>query len=203
MSELRGPTSEVAAAMLSPLLHRIQNTTQLLIALRSLIGRKGPGATEELGESLAEASRAAEEQGWLIGLLARSMGSDVLLAREERHALRSALRLVADWVRQSRGTFELPKAWPALSLADGAPRTAELALELLELAWRSIDPASGARLTLGRSGETVELVLEAANCERAAGLFAGTSLARCGATLQASEGSWKLRLPADWFEDEP
>lgn len=200
MSDERKPTNEVAAAMLPPLLHRIQNTTQLLLALRSLIGRTGAGRPEELGDSLAEASRAADEQGWLIGLLARSMGSDLLLAREERDALRISLRLVSDWARQSRGQLELPKEWPRLALAAGAPRSAELALDTLELVWRSLEPEQVSRLVLGRSGDSVQLVLEAAACERGASVFAGSSLARAGARLECREGSWTLALPAAWFE---
>lgn len=200
MGEGREPANELAAALLPPLLHRIQNTTQLLLALRALIGRAGAGSPEELGDSLAEASRAADEQGWLIGLLALSMGSDVLLAREERDALRITLRLAADWTRQSRGTLELPKVWPRLALAAGAPRSAELALDVLELVWRSLDPAQGSRLTVERAGDSVRLVLEAAACERAAATFAGSSLARRGAEIEVSASSWTLALPAAWFE---
>lgn len=200
MSEEREPTNEVTAAMLPPLLHRIQNTTQLLLALRSLIGRAGAGLPEELGQSLAEASRAADEQGWLIGLLARSMGSDVLLAREERDALRISLRLVSDWARQSRGQLELPKDWPRLALANGAPRSAELALDTLELVWRSLAPEQVSRLSIVRSGAFVQLVLEAAACEQAPSVFARSSLARAGARFECRPGSWTLSLPAAWFE---
>lgn len=200
MTDEREPQNEVAAAMLPPLLHRIQNTTQLLLALRSLIGRSGAGSPQELGESLAEASRAADEQGWLIGLLARSMGTDLLLAREERDALRISLRLVSDWARQSRGQLELPTSWPRLALAAGAPRSAELALDTLELVWRSLEPEQHSRLTFERTADAVRLELEAAGCGRGASSFAKGSLARAGARLETRDGAWTLTLPAAWFE---
>ena len=200
LSAARDARSDLAAALLPPLLHRIQNTTQLLLALRSLIGRAGARLPEELGDSLAAAARAADEQGWMIGLLSRSMGSDVLLAREERDALRISLQLVADWARQSQGTLELPDEWPPLALAADAPASAELALEVLVLVWISLDPAQVSRLCIVRAEGALELALEAAACERAVSRFAGSSLARRGARLSSSAGHWTLSLPDRWFE---
>lgn len=201
MSSPRALDPRLASALLPALLHRIQNTTQLLMALRSMLARDDALASEDLGSSLAHASRSTDAQGWLVGLLARSMGSDVLLVREERDALRLALGLVADAVRHSRGELRLPKRWPRLTLCEGSPRSADLALGVSAFVWAShVAGTPGSRLELSRGEDGWTLELDPARPLEACAAFEGSTLERCGARLDVRAAAVGLWLPPSWLE---
>ena len=135
MTPPRSRNPRLAEALIPALVHRINNTTQLLVVLRSVLAEPDDGLLATAGSSLAHASRDAEEQGWLLGLLARSLGTDLLLAREERDGLAATLKLLAEALRRQRKQLALPESVPTMTLAEGGPRTAALCLDLAALVW--------------------------------------------------------------------
>ncbi|MBM3989050.1 MAG: hypothetical protein FJ294_13970 [Planctomycetes bacterium] len=192
----------LAAALLSALVHRINNTTQLLVVLRSVLSDPDEEVLASAGPDLAHASRAAEEQGWLLGLLARSLGTDLLLAREERDGLKAILRLLAETLRRERKELSLPAALPTMTLAAGSPRTAVLCLELAALVWESCASLDGSfALTLERDTERWCLRLSRADWRGAQAAFDACDCAGRGARLAADGAGWRLDLPANWLAE--
>ena len=193
----------LAAALIPALVHRINNTTQLLVVLRSVLAEPDEDVLATAGPDLAHAAREAEEQGWLLGLLARSMGTDLLLAREERGGLGAMLRLLAEALRRERKQLALPPSVPAMTLVAGCPRSAELCLDLAALVWESCATLDGAfTLVFERGPERWNLHLSRADLARAQAEFATCECARRGAQLRAEGGGWCLELPSAWLADE-
>lgn len=200
MSETSGRRAageRLAAGLLPVLLHRIQNNTQLLVALRSVIEVAPEGLTERGGEDLSAAGEDAHEQGWLLGVLAGALGADLLLSREEPRGLEPMLRLVRDGLRRE-GREIAWRAGEVPSLAvKGELRSARLCAAFAALAWDAARAIEGAPL---------ELVFEAREdlgLVRGSG-GAGPELERCFAELAPAlpacalrrEGTaWRLELP--------
>jgi hypothetical protein len=190
----------LAAALLPALVHRINNTTQLLVVLRSLLADPDDGVLAVAGPDLARAAAEAEQQGWLLGILARSVGTDVLLAREERRGLGTALALVAEALRRERKELTLPKRLPTITLCEGCPRSAPLCLDLAALVWSSCQPLAGAfELSLVERPDAWELRLSRGDLGDAALTFARSDCGRSGARLVPDGEGWRLLLPHAWL----
>jgi len=90
--------------LLPVLLHELNNHTQYLSALgalelagESLLGR---------GEGLARTGREVEELGWLLGICAGGLGTDLLRDRSERRGLAPLVRLTRKAVRRAGRDLE-------------------------------------------------------------------------------------------------
>jgi len=94
---------DFAALALNVLLERVAATTGELERLRAQL-RGGRAPQREL----ADACAALEEHGWLFGLFARELGSDVLFERRERRGLQLALELVREMLARERIELRLP-----------------------------------------------------------------------------------------------
>lgn len=192
----------LAAALIPALVHRINNTTQLLVVLRSVLAEPDEDVLASAGPDLAHAARDAEEQGWLLGLLARSMGTDLLLAREERGGLGATLHLLAEALRRERKQLEIPSSLPSMTLAAGCPRSAELCLDVAALVWESCEPLAGAfALSVARERDVWCLRLSRADLSRAQAEFSQGECARRGAQLIGDGDGWRLELPIAWLTE--
>ena len=190
----------LAAALLPALVHRINNTTQLLVVLRAVLSDPDAEVLAQAGPDLAQAARAAEEQGWLLGLLARSLGTDLLLAREERDGLGVTLGLLAETLRRERKELTLPTSLPTMTLVPGSPRTAALCLDIAALVWESCVELDGEfALSLACERDVWCMRLTRADGVRARAEFASGDCARCGARLHEDGVGWRLELPGAWF----
>lgn len=194
----------LAAALLPALVHRINNTTQLLVVLRSLLADPDEGVLAVAGPDLTRASEEAEQQGWLLGILARSVGTDVLLAREERAGLGTTLGLVAEALRRGRKELTLPARLPSITLCEGCPRSAPFCLDLAALLWSSCESLGGAfELSLAERPDAWELRLSRADLASAEAAFGRTECGRCGARLSPDGEGWRLVLPRNWLTEAP
>lgn len=202
MSTPRLRRSRLAEALIPVLVHRINNTTQLLVVLRSMLAEPDDGLLATAGPSLAHAARDAEEQGWLLGLLARSLGTDLLLAREERDGLGATLKLLAEALRRQRKQLAVPASLPTMTLAEGGPRSAVLCLDLAALVWESCEPLDGAvSLSLAREERCWSLRLSRGDMERARAEFEACECAARGAKLLGDGAGWRLELPLEWLAE--
>src|SRR5688572_8493459 len=144
----RAAGERLAAGLLPVLLHRIQNNTQLLVAVRSVLDVAPESLTERSGADLSEAGEDAHEQGWLLGVLAGALGADLLLAREEPRGLEPMLRLLREGLRREGRDL----AWragevPSLAVR-GELRSGKLCATFAALAWEAACAVDGAPLEL-------------------------------------------------------
>jgi len=107
------PQDPLSAALLPVVIHDLNNATQLLTTLNTLLGMPGGERflTERAGD-LASVGEEVFELGWLMAALASSAGDDLLLAR--RHE--TGLDVMVDYVRKSlrRQQHDLAQAEAAL-----------------------------------------------------------------------------------------
>ena len=172
------PTPDpLAEALLPVLVHRMNNSTQLLSNLRTVL-QAAPGRDwlTERSEDLADAHGELRITGYLLALVSCACGADLLLERREGRGLVWLLRAVGEVVRREGGRLTeppsgFPEVAPAASswellwlvgrLVHGAGRRA--AAEGGELVWALEAPDGAAavlRISPGpRGGEVpVELV---------------------------------------------
>lgn len=110
-------SAEFARALLPVVLHELNNHTQYLSALGALesAGESFAGR----GEGLARTGQDVEELGWLLGLCAGALGTDLLRDRSERQGLAPLVRLVRKALRREgrdieRADRSLPDLHPRL-----------------------------------------------------------------------------------------
>lgn len=144
----------LAAAAMPVLLHRVQNTTQLVTGLNTLLNMEPdePPGPEGAG-AFRKASGDAHELGWLFGVLAVGVGTDLCFDRREAGGIEPVLRLVRDALRREGRDLVWRGAVPAL---DGARDGAALCWGLARLAWtigRTQAPGAG-ELTFEDQGGT-------------------------------------------------
>lgn len=102
----RDPLSE---ALLPVLVHRMNNTTQLLSNLRSVLQHAGERDwLGERAEDLASAYGDLDAAGYLMAVLASASGADLLLARREARGVAWMVEAVGEVVRREGGTFREP-----------------------------------------------------------------------------------------------
>ncbi len=97
-------SAEFARALLPVLLHELNNHTQYLSALGALetLGETHLGR----GEGLARTGQEIEELGWLLGICAGGLGSDLLRDRSERRGLAHLVKLTRKAVRHEGRDLE-------------------------------------------------------------------------------------------------
>lgn len=112
------PADELARALLPALLHRLNNVTQVLAGLNSLVRVTGsPAALEERAGDLQHAGGALEQLGWLVGALARGMGTGIGSAREDGRALEWLVDLLTEALRREGRKLAGPRVLPRADFA--------------------------------------------------------------------------------------
>jgi hypothetical protein len=112
-------TDLLTAALTPVLIHRLNNTTQLLQAASALLALSADSSSAlNPADDLAHAARTIDELGWLLALLASASGHELLLARRERRGLDSMVRAVREAARRAGREIEahavaLPDLEPA------------------------------------------------------------------------------------------
>jgi hypothetical protein len=98
---------------LPALLHRLNHVTQVLAGVNSLVRVSGSSAalTERAGD-LEHARGALARLGWLVGALARGLGSGIGSVREEERALEWLLDLLAEALRREGRELSGPSVLP-------------------------------------------------------------------------------------------
>jgi hypothetical protein len=164
----RAGVDPLAEVLLPVLLHRLNNATQLLSGLRSLLSIEPDGSLvadrwSDLGDAAIETRRLS----WALAVLASAAGSHLCLERRERSGLAILSELVRDALRRAG------KDLPSVELPALAPH-APPGGEGWELAW-----------TLASV-----LLLAARETERGAFAFAFEDTARGGELrVRCSEGA--------------
>ncbi|MBL8863395.1 MAG: hypothetical protein JNK02_15495 [Planctomycetes bacterium] len=119
------------------LLHELSNHTQYLAALGALTAAGGD--LPDGGEGLAHVGREVEELGWLLGLCAAGLGTDLVFERTEDAGLAPLVKLVQMALR--RAGRELPE--PARPLPALPP----------SLGWRGALACGAALLAAARAAD--------------------------------------------------
>ncbi len=133
----------LAAALLPMLLHSINNTTQLLIAVGGAPSVREPDL-EGCGGDLARAAASAHDHGWILGVLGCELGADLLLARRKERGLEPLVALVRTALRRRGGDLDGPAELPRLAPDVGSGW--ELPWGLGWLLWCSALDDPGARV---------------------------------------------------------
>jgi hypothetical protein len=196
----------LAAALLPVLLHRVQNTTQLLIGVRTLLELAPGELPPARADDLVAAGDAAQEQGWLLGVLGASLGADLLLGRHEPRGLEAMLRLVRDAARRNGRDLAWTPTPRLRARGGGGPTEAQLCTAIAALAWTALEELErGGSLALEfevgsasarlRGSAGAGEALDAALAELA-GTLASSALERDGPR-------WSVALPPDRIENAP
>jgi hypothetical protein len=197
---------QVAAALLPVLLHRINNTTQLLVSVRSLLGLGGE-LPPSSSNALANAGGAAHQEGWLLGVLAGGLGADVLLARHESDGLAPVLWLVRDALRRVERDLQWSEHDVPRLVAPrdaNAPPAWSICWTIASLAWHAGSRASDRRvlrIAFERDG-TRYLLRGDVGADDAWLALANECCARLGSGAACSRdgAAWVFELPRESTE---
>lgn len=203
----RAAGERLVVALLPALLHRVRNTTQLLVGLRALIESDPNDVPARCSDDLAFAAQESAEHGWLMGLAAHALGADLLRARGERDGLEPLFTLMRESLQRIDVRFEwtreeLPKLGAGFA---GAPAPAEVSLILASALWDSCcELAAGSRVSLHVRRGIERHALEFAGADFDAALRTATSYSASapGLEIEPIEGGWRMTLPAGCLEFE-
>lgn len=190
----------LGSALLPVVIHDLNNATQLLTTLNTLLGM--PGGERFLSERADDLHSVGEEVfdlGWLLAALASSTGDEMLLARRHESGLEIMATCVRSALRRKHHDLVVAEGkLPRISNEHGAGWEAAWALGLF--LWSAAQEADEpVRWTWSRSAEYWLFEAE----------YSGTDFADSarllelkvpGAELVSLEGSLQLRLQAQWLE---
>lgn len=124
-------SDELARALLPALLHRLNNVTQVLAGVNSLVKLTNSSAPlVQCRGDLEHASGALERLGWQVHALSRALGAPIGAERREEHALEWLVELVIESLRREGRDLVLAGALPRLPAACGTAECWELASRL-------------------------------------------------------------------------
>jgi hypothetical protein len=187
---------EAARALLPVLLHRIKNTTQLIVGVDSLFG--GADASR-FSRDLSSAATDVSELGWWLGVLATGLGADTLVERVERRGLESLLVWARAAARRAGRDIELGAALPPSIALDprAGQRLAWTILALFALSAISLDEGATLRWRIDRVGGVWRLTIDAPLSADAHDLIEGFA----HASLERSERDFTWTLPGEWLAE--
>jgi len=199
----RAVTDPLAAALLPVLVHRMNNTTQLLSNLRAVL--QHAGGRDWLGErsgDLASAYTELDGAGYLLAVLSSACGADLLLARREPRGVALMVAAVGEVVRREGGRF----VEPCRPLPDQAPGVHAG----WQLAWGFGALLLGSARSCGLQGTAFEwqlleeseawvLVGSCVPADEFASLVPRLAERLPEAELDVRKGGWSWRLPAAWL----
>lgn len=119
MSELFA--DPLAPALLPVVVHELNNATQLLTTMNSMLSMpEGAGFLEARAADLSAVSEEMLELGWLVGALSSAAGDDLLQARRRSDGLDCLVRLVRKGLRRQNKDLGLHEGeLPRLSSTHG------------------------------------------------------------------------------------
>lgn len=128
---------ELSAALVPVLLHRLNNTTQYLSTLNSLLALGPDDSSARYFEGLAGTSNDVDELGWLLGVAANACGANLLLERRERAGVAAMVRVTAEILRrEGRDLERVDRVLPTFStLERHAPRDVSWSVAWLIGSW--------------------------------------------------------------------
>ncbi len=181
--------------MLPVLLHRIKNTTQLLVGVDTLFDATDG---ERFGADLASASNDVDDLGWWLGVLAAGLGADTLVSRVEKRGLDSLVLWARGALRRSGRDLELPRVpLPAIRLdAQRAQRLAWAFVSLLVQAGKSRGEGERLEWRLTDEGERWRVEFDAPIGPEALSL--ARELPECAIAGSANSFAWSF--PLAWLE---
>ena len=97
---------DLSAALVPVLLHKLNNATQYLSALNSLLALGPEDTPASYFDGLGGTSRDVDELGWLLGIAANACGANLLLERRERAGLGAMVRVTAEILRREGRDLE-------------------------------------------------------------------------------------------------
>ncbi len=195
-------SGDLVRDLLATLLHDVANTTQRLVGVRALLDFEDPTLDASASSDLLWASERAQEQGWLMGLLACALDVDLLLERRWSAGLGATLALVgATLARNGRSVrsqrMEAPLLSGELSVRDEARLCLALAAVVFDAG--QAGGAAGVELVFERR----ERGLALRGSSGAAAALAAHERVR-DALQEASDferegDEWAVRMPGSWF----
>ncbi len=149
---------EFAGVALTVLLEQVGGTARELTRLRGQILDTGELKTPALSGRLSRAARELEREGWLFGLLARELGSDVLFQRRERQGL-----AYVSWLVEQMLSREGIECWQARvpELDTGDDRCSTICAVVARCVHASQIDMPGARWKFALSGDAMALEFDA------------------------------------------
>jgi len=190
-------------ALLPVLIHRANNTTQLLANLNTLAASMPTMHwLEERADDLAEASANLEQAGYLLAVLASASGANLLLDRREPRALQIMGEAVRDLMRREGHSFTMPPQ-PLPSCSGDVAHGWELPWAfgaLLAASTRSLVPGQILAWQVLSEEESWVLVADATPQDDLEDL--GTLLEKRlpEARLDVRKEGWSWRVPRAWLE---
>lgn len=192
---MRAPqtASDFAALALSVLLEHVGTAAGDLTRLRAELESAPPDAPAAGVADLPKACVELERLGWLFGLLARELGSDVLFERRERSGLQSSLWLVQQVLAREGINLELPNL-PALDSKD--ERCATLCAVVARCVHAAFVDDPDTRWIVERFGDDCVLCFEGEIKSTLESALREGTVRLSGSRLCRDNGSARLRLPA-------
>lgn len=125
------PPDALAQLLLPVLLHRLNNVTQVLAGVNSLVRLTGsPAPLVQCAGDVEHAGAALGRLGWLVHALSRGLGAPIGAERREEQGLEWLLDLVVEALRREGRELERPGALPRLPPGCGVSECWEIAREL-------------------------------------------------------------------------
>ena len=137
-----GP-DELARALLPSLLHELNNVTQVIAGVNSLVRLSGSAAPlVQCAGNLEHAGGALARLGWLVHALSRALGAPLGSDRREEHALEWLLQLVVESLRREGRALAPATALPRLPASCSLEQCWDVAGRLLAAAAAAPDAAA-------------------------------------------------------------
>lgn len=194
------PPDPLASALLPVLIHEMNNATQVLTSLNTLLSM--PGGDQYLTERGGDMTSVGEEVvdlGWLLAALASAAGDDMLMTRRHEHGL----DVMANYVRKAirRQGWDSAKAespLPEISHGEGAGWEAAWALGVF--LWSTASAQPGVTAWTWRREESC-WIFEAEAPVRDRGATAELLASKLSdVSLTSANDKSELRIPATWLE---
>jgi len=192
----------LADHLLPVLVHRMNNTTQLLSNLQAL--GKVSETTDwlsERSEDLADACGDMDRVGYLMAVVASACGADLLLERRESEGLRFVLEAVTDVARREGREIQRPAnplPLQAPHVHDGWQLPWALG-SLLLLAALGLEEGSRLEWQLLEEGDSWVLVSSSCVEEGFHGLRERLAERLPECRLDVRREGWSWRVPAAWL----
>ncbi len=184
---------DFAALAMNVLLEHMGTAAGDLTQLRDELERPSPEAPATGAANLPRTSAELERLGWLFGLFARELGSDVLFERRERSGLESSLWLVQKVLAREGIDLELPDL-PALNSRDERCATLCAVVARCVHAAFAADPST--RWSVEHSGRECVLCFEGETAVALESALREGTLRLSGSRLSRENGSVRFSLPA-------
>jgi len=200
--ETGAQSDPLAVALLPVLLHKLNNATQVLSSMNSLLTIAGG---EELfcdqTRQLGATSARVDELGWLLAVLASASGTDMLLERREPRGLSIMASLVSEALRR-RGQVmdkvaDLPELAPNPCAGVGGWEL-PWALGTL-LVHSAADLADGASLRWSHENTGGAWCLRGPQGASVLGVGGAVRSRLPGAEFASGADGWSLSVPVAWI----